>query len=161
MSSSNKTSYLGLNQWTGDDKPKREDFNSDNEKVDLAYKLLSQGTFDVSRIELSTKSGISVDTGREFACYKHANGMVILVGRLYKASGFGIGVTTEIATLPSGCAPSYRQARPASYDGYIGNENIISCGIISINTNGDIVFTSSGNSESLTYVSFEVSYFGI
>lgn len=31
MASSLKTEKLGLNQWSGDDKPKREDFNSDNQ----------------------------------------------------------------------------------------------------------------------------------
>ena len=31
MASSSKTEKLGLNQWSGDDKPKREDFNSDNQ----------------------------------------------------------------------------------------------------------------------------------
>ncbi len=31
MASSSKTEKLGLNQWSGDDKPKREDFNGDNE----------------------------------------------------------------------------------------------------------------------------------
>ena len=34
MSSSNKTSYLGLNQFVGSDKPKMEDFNADNRLLD-------------------------------------------------------------------------------------------------------------------------------
>lgn len=34
MSSSAKTDKLRLNKWAGDDKPKREDFNSDNEIID-------------------------------------------------------------------------------------------------------------------------------
>lgn len=34
MSSSNKTSYLGLNQFIGSDKPKMEDFNTDNRLLD-------------------------------------------------------------------------------------------------------------------------------
>ena len=36
MPSSNKTEHLQLNQWAGSDKPKMEDFNSDNRKVDGA-----------------------------------------------------------------------------------------------------------------------------
>lgn len=36
MSSTNKTSNLQLNSWIGSDKPKREDFNSDNEIIDKA-----------------------------------------------------------------------------------------------------------------------------
>ena len=34
MSSTNRTSRLGLNQWLGTDKPKREDFNMDNALID-------------------------------------------------------------------------------------------------------------------------------
>lgn len=34
MASSNKTPLLNLNSWLGTDKPKREDFNQDNEKID-------------------------------------------------------------------------------------------------------------------------------
>lgn len=36
MSSTNKTGNLGLNSWIGSDVPKREDFNSDNAKIDTA-----------------------------------------------------------------------------------------------------------------------------
>ena len=36
MSSKNKTSNLNLNLWDGSDKPKREDFNYDNEIIDSA-----------------------------------------------------------------------------------------------------------------------------
>ncbi len=38
MPSTNKTSYLSLNSWIGEDKPKRDDFNSDNEIIDTAIK---------------------------------------------------------------------------------------------------------------------------
>ena len=36
MASSYKTSHLGLNNWTGSDKPKRVDFVNDNEILDTA-----------------------------------------------------------------------------------------------------------------------------
>ncbi len=36
MPSTHKTDYLGLNQWLGSDKPKRTDFNEDNERIDAA-----------------------------------------------------------------------------------------------------------------------------
>lgn len=36
MSSTNKTENLGLNSWIGSDKPKRVDFNTDNEIIDKA-----------------------------------------------------------------------------------------------------------------------------
>ena len=38
MSSSSKTTTLGLNQWSGGDCPKRDDFNQDNQKIDNALK---------------------------------------------------------------------------------------------------------------------------
>lgn len=38
MPSTNKTAFLGLNKWLGSDKPKMEDFNSDNQKIDNAIK---------------------------------------------------------------------------------------------------------------------------
>lgn len=38
MSSTNKTDYLGLNQWLGTDRPTRIDYVQDNEKIDTAVK---------------------------------------------------------------------------------------------------------------------------
>lgn len=38
MPSTNKTAFLGLNQWLGTDKPKREDFNNDNLNVENSVK---------------------------------------------------------------------------------------------------------------------------
>ncbi len=38
MPSTNKTAFLGLNKWLGSDKPKMEDFNTDNQKLDNAIK---------------------------------------------------------------------------------------------------------------------------
>lgn len=40
MASSNYTANLQLSQWSGEDKPKRSDFNSDNQKVDSAHQQL-------------------------------------------------------------------------------------------------------------------------
>lgn len=42
MASTNFTSHLSLNQWLGEDKPKRSDFNNDNKKVDDGYYRLEQ-----------------------------------------------------------------------------------------------------------------------
>lgn len=38
MPSTHKTPFLNLNRWLGSDKPKREDFCGDNEKIDAAVK---------------------------------------------------------------------------------------------------------------------------
>jgi len=37
MPSSNKTSVLNLNKWLGTDKPKKDDFNGDNQRIDDAF----------------------------------------------------------------------------------------------------------------------------
>lgn len=42
MPSTHKTALLGLNQWLGSDKPKREDFNSDNLNVENSVKAHTQ-----------------------------------------------------------------------------------------------------------------------
>lgn len=42
MPSSNKTLHLELNKWLGSDKPKKDDFNADNQKLDTACRQLSE-----------------------------------------------------------------------------------------------------------------------
>ncbi len=44
MSSTNKTKNLGLNSWIGSDKPKRIDFNTDNEIIDQVVSGHNQDT---------------------------------------------------------------------------------------------------------------------
>ena len=38
MPSTNKTAHLGLNQWIGSDKPRKDDFNADNAAIDQAIR---------------------------------------------------------------------------------------------------------------------------
>lgn len=42
MPSKNRTEYLGLNQWEGNEYPKRSDFVEDNAKIDQALKGVNQ-----------------------------------------------------------------------------------------------------------------------
>ena len=42
MPSSNKTLWLELNKWAGSDKPKKDDFNADNQKLDDACRTMGQ-----------------------------------------------------------------------------------------------------------------------
>lgn len=44
MSSTNKTKKLGLNSWIGSDKPKRIDFNTDNEIIEQAITQHTEDT---------------------------------------------------------------------------------------------------------------------
>lgn len=57
MPSNNKTLHLQLNKWLGSDKPKKDDFNSDNQKIDEACRLLSQS---VELLESAVQSGSKV-----------------------------------------------------------------------------------------------------
>lgn len=43
MSSTLKTNHYSLNSWIGSDRPKREDFNYDNQKIDGALHTLETG----------------------------------------------------------------------------------------------------------------------
>lgn len=54
MPSNNKTLHLQLNKWLGSDKPKKDDFNSDNQKIDEACRLLSQS---IDLLESAVQSG--------------------------------------------------------------------------------------------------------
>lgn len=54
MPSSNKTLHLQLNKWLGSDKPKKDDFNSDNQKIDEACRLLEQS---IALLDSAVKSG--------------------------------------------------------------------------------------------------------
>ena len=60
MASSNKTTTLGLNQWSGTDKPKRNDFNADNLAIDQAIKNLREST-DVA---VGSYTGNGIPSGR-------------------------------------------------------------------------------------------------
>ncbi len=54
MPSSSKTPFLKLNKWLGLDKPKKDDFNSDNQKIDEAYGLLSQSVVQLEAAQQSS-----------------------------------------------------------------------------------------------------------
>ena len=58
MSSSGKTTHVGLNQWVGADKPKMDDFNADNRKIDEAiHAHTSDGAAHVSTQERMAWTG--------------------------------------------------------------------------------------------------------
>lgn len=63
MPSSNKTTNLQLNKWIGSDKPKKDDFNSDNQKVDMAYESMSQRLYQAETTAANNRQSLqqSVD----------------------------------------------------------------------------------------------------
>ena len=98
MSSTNKTTHLKLNSWIGSDKPKRVDFNYDNEVIDKTihdhitdtvvhindserdkwnnymYVGMYFGTGDSSRV-IKTDCPFDVNMGIVFAVNKHISVM--------------------------------------------------------------------------------------
>jgi hypothetical protein len=56
MPSSNKTQHLNLNRWLGTDKPKKDDFNEDNQKIDNAWNTLNEAVSTVQTAQ-STHGG--------------------------------------------------------------------------------------------------------
>lgn len=55
MASTNYTAHYGLNQWVGSDKPKMQDFNADNAKLDSAlYAHTSDTTRHISESALES-----------------------------------------------------------------------------------------------------------
>lgn len=56
MASSNKTSYMSLNQWTATDQVLRTDLNSDNSKIDNAVKIRSMLTMEQKTIISATET---------------------------------------------------------------------------------------------------------
>ncbi len=76
MSSENKTPNLELNQWSGNEYPKRTDFVEDNKKIDEAYKELKDSIKDGGKVssvnskigdvilkaeDIKTQAGITVE----------------------------------------------------------------------------------------------------
>lgn len=85
MPSSNKTLSLGLNKWLGSDKPKKDDFNADNQKLDDAYKTMNTAlTGATSSISGHTgNSGIHITAAERTAW----NGKDKAVSGSYKGDG--------------------------------------------------------------------------
>lgn len=57
MPSSGKTTNLQLNKWLGSDKPKKDDFNADNQKLDEAHGSLSDSIAQVQQNLTAHSSG--------------------------------------------------------------------------------------------------------
>ena len=97
MASSNKTEYLGLNRWIGSDRPMMEDFNADNQRLDLAVgpHLLDQALHAVPAMGSYSGDGTaqrSIEVG-----FEPGWGMVFEVGAnqvcLLSQAGCGLGVS--------------------------------------------------------------------
>lgn len=100
MASSSKTEKLGLNQWSGDDKPKREDFNSDNRLLEaLVGTHVFENTIHVTAEEknkISTYCTVGHYIGDGEADYTHPLGFTPKAVFVFPANRpFSVYNTTE------------------------------------------------------------------
>lgn len=66
MASSNKTKNVGLNDWSGNDRAKRTDFNNDNKAIDNFFSkimddLLTTGVVEGGKVKENTDTDLSVN----------------------------------------------------------------------------------------------------
>ena len=120
MSSSFKTNHYSLNNWIGTDKPKREDFNYDNQQVDSALHGINT--------ELTSHKG---DTGAHLTEGERASwdGKIKVVSGVY----YGDGKTNRAISL--GFKPLFvlvfLKLGPFQSVDFNGRTTSVSCGIAS------------------------------
>ena len=150
MSSTNKTS-LGFNQWILEDKPRMEDFNSDNALVD--EKLVSANQ-RIEAVETSLENKANRTSPKEYSLamstsfsgpakyFKTEDGVVTVYGSFLKSSG--LLHDDIIGVLPVG----FRISQTAEYP-LVAISPYASYSLICL-SNGSIVFRSSTGSTVLS-----------
>lgn len=141
MPSTNKTQYLGLNQWEESDRPMRNDFNSDNSLVDSAlgahindgdihitaedkkYLADMHATYMYSGSGEATKTVILTESFRFIAVF--ANGMPLATGsKVYSAFGYsGVGSSAGLSISSSGAGFTVTQGSDESGNSLCLNES--------------------------------------
>jgi len=100
MASTNKTTYLNLNQWVGSDKPKMADFNTDNQRIDTGVSALNSSMLShinsalvhlttadkekiasVLKFEIRTYAGDGVNQRKITLGYKPKLGLIFAVDK--------------------------------------------------------------------------------
>jgi len=74
MASTSKTTQLGLNQWAENDVVRMEDFNSDNKKIDDAFKNLQTDIWAAGTAPPANKKLLWIDTTPVSGGLKYYNG---------------------------------------------------------------------------------------
>lgn len=85
MPSANKTELLQLNQWQGNEPPKRQDFVDDNKKIDDKMKVFDTSLYDMEKDRIyycGTTSGTNtyVVTNSEITAYKDGLTVRVKIG---------------------------------------------------------------------------------
>lgn len=110
MPSSNQTSVYGLNQWVGTDKPKREDFNTDNALLEAALNSLASSTTPT----MSYTPALSGTTTAGNFNYTRRSGEYKLIGDTAFVRGW-IAISNF---LSAGTAGSLQLSMPAPLAGH-------------------------------------------
>ena len=115
MPSSNKTLNLELNKWIGSDKPKKDDFNADNQKLDTAIKQLSdqlgqlsqsQQSGHLSNAQAVSSLGTSLSTHVENAAV-HVTAAEKALWNAPSGGGFTIGAYVGDGNLSRTVSPGF------------------------------------------------------
>lgn len=157
MPSSSKTGHLGLNKWSGTDKPKKDDFNQDNSlidtacgamngKIDAVKLTMDEHTTTISQVKqtaTSAQSSVSAHTGNSgIHVTAQEKAAWNLSGSAVMGTYVGDGNTSQIITL--GFKPKY---------GFVFCANRGICEIDWIDENMCVYsgfFTSSGSCDYIT-----------
>ena len=101
MSSTYKTTNLGLNQFVGSDRPKMEDFNFDNQQIDQKFQehVLSNLHLTEQQREQQASRTIAVEGEIGF-------GLIFMVGEVFNQTVTSSGDTYVYAAIitPQGCS---------------------------------------------------------
>lgn len=160
MPSSNKTSNLNLNSWIGSDKPKRDDFVSDNQKIDSAYGSV-QNTLQThcsnTELHVSANERERWNTQKSFSSFTFVGdgtpSRSIPLG-VYPSMGFIFAVGKGV------CQPIFATSNLYVYAGFFsqaGNNKGISLDTNGIVVNYDLLADPDGyahrfNEAGVTYV---------
>lgn len=116
MSSTYKTTNLGLNQFVGSDRPKMEDFNFDNQQIDQKFQehvLSNLHLTEQQREQLArqaTRSAATAATGQASRTITVEGeigfGLIFMVGEVFNQTVTSSGDTYVYAAIitPQGCS---------------------------------------------------------
>lgn len=160
MSSTNKTS-LGLNQWVGTDKPKREDFNEDNRITDEGINQLKKDVININSDLTKSIRGYVVnaaDISGTTLYTKDITGRNYLNGALYNTSA-GIKSGQLLGVVPIGFRPIRSQEVTHIAVTYASAGTLRNIAAINIDmSTGEITIALQTTSSIVNFVYFSLSY---
>jgi hypothetical protein len=126
MASTHKTATLFLNKWLGSDKPKKDDFNGDNDRIDEAFaglsaRILSTET-KIKPLESHASNSVLHVTAADKAKWNEGGGSKLEIG-----SYTGSGAASRTVTL--GFKPRFGYLFAVGYNAVDGKWDMGECNI--------------------------------